>query len=345
MVAVLRQWICLLILALLARPLLAAPASLRILTWPGYADADLVARFEQRHQVKVEVTLVSSDEVLWHKLSANKGADYDLFAANTAELQRYIAAGLVAPLNTANIPNRNNQLPRFREPGLAGGSTADAIYAVPYTYSEMGLIYDRRHFAQPPRSWLVLWQPQYRGKVLMYDGGYHAFSLAALSSGQDPFAIAADQFNPLARQLVALRRNLLTLYSTPEQATALFRDRGALLMFGNFGTQQLKALRDAGVDAGYVIPDEGALAWLDCWAVTVGRRDQALAEAWINFSLEPEISGALSERQGLANTISANPNARDRDRIIWLQQVEDPDRRAALWQRVVAGDRPERFGP
>ena len=345
MVAVLRQWICLLILTLLASPLLAAPASLRILAWPGYADADLVARFEQRHGVKVEVTLVSSDEVLWHKLSSNNGADYDLFAANTAELQRYIAAGLVAPLNAANIPNRSNQLPRFREAELAGVSSAGVLYAVPYTYSEMGLIYDRRHFAQPPRSWLALWQPQYRGKVLMYDGGYHAFSLAALSAGQQPFAIAADQFNPLARQLVALRRNLLTLYSTPEQATALFRDRGALLMFGNFGTQQLKALRDAGVDAGYVIPDEGALAWLDCWAVSVGRRDQALAEAWINYSLESEVSGALTERQGLANTISANPNARDRDRIIWLQQVEDPERRAALWQRVVAGDRPERFGP
>ncbi len=341
-----RQWICCLLLALIASPLLAAPpATLRMLAWPGYADADLVAAFEQRYQVKVEVTLVSSDEVLWHKLSTNQGADYDLFAANTAELQRYIAAGLVAPLDLANIPNRSKQLARFREPDLAGVSSAGVVYAVPYTYSEMGLIYDRRHFAQPPRSWLALWQPQYRGKVLMYDGGSHAFSLAALSAGQQPFAIAADQFNPLARQLVALRRNLLTLYSTPEQATTLFRERRALLMFGNFGTQQLKALRDAGVDAGYVIPDEGALAWLDCWAVSVGRRDQVLAEAWINYSLEPEVSGALTERQGLANTISANPNARDRDRIIWLRQVEDPDRRSALWQRVVAGDRPERFGP
>lgn len=341
-----RQWICCLLLALIASPLLAAPpATLRMLAWPGYADADLVAAFEQRYQVKVEVTLVSSDEVLWHKLSTNQGADYDLFAANTAELQRYIAAGLVAPLDLANIPNRSKQLARFREPDLAGVSSAGVVYAVPYTYSEMGLIYDRRHFAQPPRSWQVLWQPQYQGKVLMYDGGYHAFSLAALTAGQDPFAIATDQFNPLARQLVALRRNLLTLYTTPEQATALFRDRGALLLFGNFGTQQLKALRDAGVDAGYVIPQEGALAWLDCWAVSIGRRDQALAEAWINYSLEPEVSAALSERQGLANTISANPNARDRDRIIWLRQVEDPDRRSALWQRVVAGDRPERFGP
>lgn len=29
--------------------------------------------------------------------------------------------------------------------------------------------------------------------------------------------------------------------------------------------------------------------------------------------------------------------------IVWLEPVEDETRRAQLWQRIVAGDRPARF--
>jgi len=37
---------------------------LRVLAWPGYADKDLVQVFEQRHKVKVQVTVISSDEII-----------------------------------------------------------------------------------------------------------------------------------------------------------------------------------------------------------------------------------------------------------------------------------------
>jgi putative spermidine/putrescine transport system substrate-binding protein len=50
-----------------------APASagetLRVLAWPGYADADVVRVFEQRTGSRVEVTLIDSDEALWRKVS------------------------------------------------------------------------------------------------------------------------------------------------------------------------------------------------------------------------------------------------------------------------------------
>ena len=68
----------------------ASEAVLRLLTWPGYADADLVAQFEQQHDVRVEVTLVGNDDVLRSKLAENNGGNYDLIAANTAEIDRYI---------------------------------------------------------------------------------------------------------------------------------------------------------------------------------------------------------------------------------------------------------------
>lgn len=66
-----------------------------MLAWTGYADSDLVKRFGQRLGVSVEVTIVSSDDQPRDKLAARQGRGFDVFAANTAELQRYIDQGKV----------------------------------------------------------------------------------------------------------------------------------------------------------------------------------------------------------------------------------------------------------
>jgi putative spermidine/putrescine transport system substrate-binding protein len=328
---------------------MASPAmaleTLRILTWPGYADPDLVQEFERRHNVRVEVTLVGTDDALWQRLTANKGGDFDVFAANTAELKRYIDQGISVPLDLANIPNTRQQLPRFRDlraiPGITRGGR---VYAIPYTYSEMGLIYNRRLVRQTPTSIGDMWDPRYRGRVLAYDGGTHNFTLAALLQGsKDPFRLGEEDYRQATGKLIDLRHNVLTFYSQPEEAVELFRDNPVALVFANFGSQQVKQLQQAGADIGYVIPREGALAWLDCWAVTKGVRNKKLAEAWINYTLEKPVSAALTQRQGLANTVEATPSEQQDSRIIWLEPVEDALRRSALWNRIVSGDRPGKF--
>lgn len=318
-----------------------AQGTLRVLTWPGYADPDLVRVFEQRTGAKVEVTTIDSDDVLWQKLNKNSGADFDVFAANTAELQRYIQAGLVVPIDTRAVPNTARQLPRFRNlKGIPGLVQDNKVYAIPYTYSEMGLIYDRQQVKEPPTSLRVLWEPRYRGKVLLYNGSSHNFSLAAMVMGDaTPFNLDDGKWPDAVEQLIALRRNALGFYSQPEESVELFTRGHAALMFANYGSQQVQLLKKAGVDVGYAIAQEGALAWLDCWAITRGAQNRDLALAWINYLLEPEPGDALLTRQGLANTTTESPNLRPQDKLKWLEPVEDVERRTRLWERILAGDR------
>ncbi|MBV7455193.1 extracellular solute-binding protein [Acidovorax sp. sif1233] len=327
-------------------PARAAPV-LRVLSWPGYADPDIVAVFEKRHGVKVEVTTVASDDVLRTQLASPQGPGFDLVAANTAEIARLVARRLLAPLPVHNIPNAERQLPRFRQlHAIAGIAQGTDVFAMPYTYSEMGLIYDRQQMAVPPSSIAVLWDPRWRGRVLAFDGSSHGFSLAAMYRGLPPFHLHAAQFGPLARDLVALRRNVRSFYSLPEESLELFRKHRIAVMHANYGQQQLKQLRDAGLDVGYVVPREGALAWLDCWAITRRSTQPALAAEWINYMLDPTVSRELTRRQGLANTLDEPPALSDdapAGAIVWLEPVEDEARRAQLWQRILSGDRPSRF--
>lgn len=314
---------------------------LRVLAWPGYAEPEVVKSFEQRSGARLELTVIDSDVDLWQKMNANKGQDFDVFAVNTAELRRYVRQGLVAGIEAALIPNLARQLPRFRKAtAIPGLSAAGKTFGVPFTFAEMGLIYDRQQVQRAPESIAALWDTHYRGRVIAYNGGTHNFSLAAQALGLDqPFNLSGKRWDQAVDQLIALRRNAGGFYTQPEESVALFKSRQAALMFANFGRQQLLLLKAAGVDAGYVIPKEGALAWLDCWVLTRAAQDAKLAHAWINHLLEDEPSRLLASRQGLGNTILASPDYRAEDKLLWLEPVESEERRNQLWARIISGDR------
>ncbi|WP_269632598.1 ABC transporter substrate-binding protein [Pelomonas sp. BJYL3] len=331
-------------------PAAAQPAAkvLRVLAWPGYADPEVLQGFTQKTGARVELTVVGSDEAMRQRLLANKGRDFDVFALNTAELQQYIDQGMALPIELQRIPNTRRQLPRFRElssiPGLSRRREGQLqVFAVPYTFSEMGLIYDRRQVTAPPASLQELWDPRWKGKVLAYAGGTHNFSLAALALGQSqPFRIEDARWPAAVDKLVALRRNVLGFYSLPEESVQLFLRHRVALMYANYGMQQVHLLKAAGADVGYVIPREGALAWLDCWAISAATQQAELAHAWINFMLEEPASSLLVTRQGLANTVSESVSSAPQVTLRWLEPVEDEQRREQLWSRIQSGDRPSK---
>ncbi len=320
-----------------------APA-LRVLAWPGYADEDVVRVFEQQSGRRVQVTYVTSDDELWQKTGTSPG-EFDVFAVNTAELQRYLIATRLLPIDLTQIPNQSRQLVRFQT--LTQSQLLrknNQVYAIPYTYSEMGLIYNPDIVTAPPTSIAALWDPRYRGQVLAFDASNHNFSIAAQALGfPDPFHLDESQMAAAAIKLIDLRRNLFALYSDPDEVIQLYRETGIALIYANYGTQQVSKLRQAGFNIGYVIPAEGAFAWLDCWVITREARDVALAHAWINYMLEPQVGQILTERQGLANTLSTPAGQRESDRILWLEPLAKPQQRSALWERIRAGEPPEHF--
>lgn len=332
---------CRLVLLLIG-VLLALPASarevLRVLAWPGYAEREQVRLFEKQHDVNVVVSYVTSDDELWRRVSRKNGGNFDVVAVNTAELQRLIDKKLLLPVQPSQIPNLKKQLPVYQSiPAL---SRAGVRFAVPYAHSEMGLIYNRKLVSSPPASMAELWNPRYRGKVLVYDGSAHNFTIAAMQLGiRQPFRLSEQDMQRVVTKLIDLRSNALAFYKSPEEVVDLFNESEVALIYANYGEQQVSLLQKAGADIGYVIPAEGALAWLDCWAILRGAKNPALAHAWINFTLDREMSRQLVEEQGLGNTVQQSAMTSASDRLIWLEPVEDAALRATLWTRILAGHR------
>ena len=311
---------------------------LRILAWQGYADDDWVKAFEKENNVDVSVVYVGTDDEIWAKIKGSEGQDFDLFAVNTAQLQRYIDLGLTTAYDLDAMPNQKETLPRFRDLSKVSGVMRDGkVYAIPYAFDSIGIIYDKDKVKPAPTSWSILWDPKYQGKVLDYDNGEHNFSVTALEMGiADPFHLSDAQMQAAKEKLILLKRNVLSFYTTADEALQLYQHNDVALMFANFGQQQVKMMTDAGANIGYVNPKEGALAWLDTWAMTKGVKNKALAEKWVNFVLQKKIGTELSERTGFGNTVVPFASAGADDKLVWLETVENPTKRADLWNEIKA---------
>jgi putative spermidine/putrescine transport system substrate-binding protein len=312
--------------------------NLRVLAWDGYADKDWVKEFTAETGIGVDVVFIGSDDEAWAKMKGSEGKDFDVFAVNTAQLQRYIAADLVTAIDTADLPNQKEVLPRFRDLTSVRGVTKDGkVYGIPFCFDSIGLIYDTDKVKPAPTSMAVLWDPAYQGKVLAYDNGEHNVSFTALTLGYaDPFHLSDEQIAAVKTKLVDLKHNVLSFYTTADEAQQIYKSNDVALIWANYGQQQLKALQAVGAHVAYINPSEGALAWLDNWVISKGVHDQAAAEKWINFMISKKVSSQLSERTGFGNTVTETASAGGTDKLIWLDNVEDPLRRSDLWNEVKA---------
>ncbi|MDP9137042.1 MAG: ABC transporter substrate-binding protein [Pseudomonadota bacterium] len=315
-----------------------ATKELRVLAWQGYADDDWVKEFEAQTGATVKVVFIGTDDEIWAKIKGSEGKDFDLFAVNTAQLQRYIDAGLTTPFDLDKLPNQKNVLERFRDPAKVSGIMRDGkVFAIPFAFDSIGIIYDKDKVTPPPETMDILWDPKYQGKVLAYDNGEHNFSFTALTLGiADPFHLSADQMAQVKDKLLTLKKNVLSFYTTPDEALQLYKNNDVALIWANYGQQQVKAMKDAGANIVYVNAKEGALAWLDTWAMTSGVRDKDLAQQWVDFVLQKKIGEQLSQRTGFGNTVVKTGSAGSGDKLVWLEFVEDPTRRSDLWNEIKA---------
>jgi putative spermidine/putrescine transport system substrate-binding protein len=315
-----------------------AAKTLRVMAWQGYADEDWVKEFQDQTGATANVVFIGTDDEIWAKIKGSEGKDFDVFAVNTAQLQRYIDGGLTTPHDLPKLPNQKDVLPRFRDLSKVKGVMRDGkVHSIPFCFDSIGIIYDKDKVSPPPDSFEIFWDPQFKGKILAYDNGEHNFSFTALTMGiEDPFHLSGEQMEKIKEKLIALKQNVLSFYTTPDEALQLYKSNDVALIWANYGQQQVKAMKDAGANIEYVNPKEGALAWLDTWAMTNGVQDVDLAEAWVNFLLQKKIGEQLSQRTGFGNTVVETGSAGANDKLVWLDFVEDPTKRSDLWNEIKA---------
>jgi spermidine/putrescine-binding protein len=326
------------LLATLPRIAKAKASELRIMTWEGYAEADWVKPFEEKHGVKCRIVYTGSVDEMFAKVQGSKGADYDIIAFDTSSFARYTQNKLIQPIDPAKLSNIANLDPAFGSVDVL--QDGDKRWGVPFAWGSLPLIYDKKAFATPPDSWEVLWDPKYTQQVISLDDANNCITLAALVLGfKDPFNLSAEQFAQVKAKLIAQKKILLTYYAGFDDGVNIFAQNGIKAMF-SMGEPQVKSLAGKGVEAALTIPKEGAIGWLDCWTISAGAKDVDLAHAWIDACLDRKVGRYLTEKEGYGNTTDAATNTKAGftygSKLTFLKAPENFTKRVALWNEVKA---------
>ncbi len=328
--------------AALSTPFIARPAlasgEFRILAWEGYAEPQWVKAFEEANGVTANIVYAGSVDEMFAKMQGAQGADFDVVSIDTSAFDRYIGAGLLQAVDLKTVPNAANLDPAF---GSVSSIVRDGTqYGVPFAWGSLPLVYDKAVFPTAPDSWAVMWDETYAQKLISLDDANNCIVLAAIVLGlPNPFNLDDAQFDQVKAKLIDQKRLLLTYYAGFDDGVSIFAQSGIAAMF-SMGEPQVPKLIEKGVDAAFTIPKEGAIGWLDCWAISSGAKDAGLAHAWINACLDKSVGDTLTNQLSYGNTTDAAVNASKgftyADKLIWLETPESFDKRVAVWNEVKA---------
>lgn len=277
----------------------AEAAELRLLTWEGYAEDAWVKPFEEEHGVTVAKTYVGSNDEYMAKLAAG-GGDYDVVVIVSSLAQDAIEAGFVEPLDMALVPNfaklfANLQtLPFIQKDG--------AVYGAPTFVGITPITVDAR--AIPDRTdFDVLFDPQFAGKITMWDDVSTIGDVAAAMGYEDIWNLSDEQLEAVKAKMIAQRPLIRKYWSQAGEVIELFSSGEVVAT--NSWNYVTNALVAQGFPAREFIPG-APLGFIDSHFVVKGSANAELANKFINHVIGAQSQAHIAEVSGYMIT---NPEA------------------------------------
>ena len=266
--------------------------TLNVYNWGEYisdgseGSLDVNKEFERLTGIKVNYTNFDSNEDMYAKLKSG-GASYDVIIPSDYMIQRLIQEGMLNKINMSNVPNFRYIAPEYK--GMYYDPKNE--YTVTYNVGYVALIYNKKLVKERPDSWSALWDPQYKGKILMFNNPRDAFAIAQSLLGQDYNTTDQKDWNAAYQKLVE-QKPLVRSYAMDEVFNIMESGAAALAPYyvGDYFI-----MKEHNPDLGVVFPKEGAIIFADAMCILKSAQNQGAAVLNINFMEEPQVALANAE--------------------------------------------------
>ncbi len=251
---------------------------------------DVIPAFEQETGITVKyLGAYASNDEWWAKLQA--GESWDVFIPSTSYVIRAMAADLLTPLDLGQIPNYKNLLPEYQNLDyyIKEGKT----YAVPFDRVFYALAYRTDVFSSPPDSWAITWDNTYAGQIALHDNAYSRIAYAALLIGDDP--LRPTRWDEIRQKLIEQKALVKKYWKDYQNGMELFINKEAVV--GQLTDGRVRMAQDLGAPVGWTVPKEGALIFIDTFAIPKTAKNVENAHKFIDFLLRPDIQ--LKQLRGM----------------------------------------------
>jgi spermidine/putrescine transport system substrate-binding protein len=254
---------------------------LTVVNWKDYgSDGEAVIRyFEETYGCKIVHEYMASEEELLTKLRTGGVGKFDVVLPNASILPMAIEEGLIQKIDTDALESFDQLFDRFKKipENMKGGE----LYAVPWVWGSTGIAYNNEMITEEVDTINVLWDKKYAGNIAFRDDYNDAVMSAAIALGQDPN-------NP--SDLEAIKEKLLeqkplnrTYWKTGDEFSKLFANKQ--IAVGMMWSGQAASMKLNGEPISYVIPKEGAIGWVDNWAIVKDAPNKEMAYKFIDYMI------------------------------------------------------------
>ena len=245
--------------------------------------------------IQVNYTTYANNEEMYTKLKSGAGI-YDIVVPSDYMIQKMISEDMLLAFDVAgDIENYVHIDAKFK--GMEYDPNEQ--YTVPYTYGMLGVIYNENLVDEEDvadKSWGLLWNEKYKGKILQFNNPRDAFGTAMYYKGLDinsiDTAIWQEAFGVLSQQ-----KPLVQGYVNDEIFNKMTTASAAIAPYyaGDYLTMaaQEEALK-------FYYPTEGTNFFVDAFCIPKNSREPEVAKEYINFMLNEEAGTANALYVGYA---------------------------------------------
>jgi spermidine/putrescine transport system substrate-binding protein len=257
---------------------------LNIYSWADNFDPEVIKEFEQKFGVKVNYDVYGSNEEMLAKIQAG-ASGYDLIQPSDYMVATMIQLGLLEELNKENIPNMKNIV------------STDNKHSVIYTWGITGIAYNKKYVKEEITSWNDLWNEKYKSRVIMLNDPREVMGMSLIKNGFSNSSKDKTELEKAFADMKALVPSVVA-FDTDNIKQKMIAEEAWI---GTVWSGDAAYIHAQNPDVEYVIPKEGATIWADTLAVPKGAKHKDLAEKFINYLMDPQVSVKNYESIGYSN--------------------------------------------
>lgn len=254
-----------------------------VYNWGEYIDPETLELFEKETGIKVVYDEFETNETMYPKVEAGATV-YDVICPSDYTIRKMIENDLLQELNFDNIPNAKNIGQQYYE--SAQEFDPGNLYAVPYCWGTVGILYNKTMVDEPVDSWTILWDPKYKDNILMQDSVRDAFMVALKTKGYSMNTLDLDELTE-AKNYLLEQKDLVQAYVVDQVRDKMIGNEAALGVI--YSGEAIYTQRE-NPDLEYVIPKEGTNVWIDAWVIPKNAKNVENAEKFIDFMCRPDIA-------------------------------------------------------
>ena len=215
--------------------------------------------------------------------------------ADAADALRTVLAEIRAEQDAADkIPLSKNLDDSYFE--FSKAFDPENKYSVPYTWGTVGILYNTKLIEEKglpvPTKWSDLWNPAYKGEILMQDSVRDAFMVALKKDGFSANSTDETELQQAKQDLID-QKPLIQAYVIDQVRDKMIGGEAAIGVIYSGEIMYIQdevAAQNLPFSLEYVIPEEGTNVWLDSWVVPKNAKNKENAEKWINFLCRPDVA-------------------------------------------------------